>query len=98
MNVLTFLRFKVNTIDLILMKELNVTFPKTKGLLNLLTQVGSSRGWGTGSPVLDLLRYKTAHQTEQGFNQIRLTEAITFTSRNTTKPLNRSKPELFSES
>lgn len=62
------------------MKELNVTFPKTKGQVNLLTQVGSSRGWGAGSPVLDLLRYKTAHQTEQGFNQIRLTEAITFTS------------------
>lgn len=81
-------------VDLILMKELNITIPKTKGQeVNLLTQVGSSRGWGTGSPVLDLLRYKTAHQTEQGFNQIRLTEAITFTSRNTTKPLNRSEPE-----
>lgn len=81
------------------MKGLNVTFPKTKGQVNLLTQVGSNRGGGgTGSPVLDLLRYKTAHQTEQGFNQIRLTEAITFTSRNTTKPLNRSGPELLSES
>lgn len=38
----------MNMIDLILMKELNVTIQKTKGQVNLLTQVGSSRGWGTG--------------------------------------------------
>lgn len=92
------MRFKVNMIDFILMKELNVTIPKTKGQVKPSYTSRLKQRVGHGSPVLDLLRYKTTHQTEQGFNQIRLTEAITFTSRSTTKPLNRSEPELFSES